>query len=179
MANITIEISDKALEIMQKIAEIRKQSLQDYCKGYFKFYEHCAQATPEKLAEYFAKEVKNQKIKEAKEYYAQYKWHRYILKRFDNGKVIEIGWFACPIVINPDCYEPEIKEHIGEYYLEIENGQRKSLGGFNMTNVLSRDYEFYPTLKRLKKGVNRWFNKYEHSDYYKQRDKKETEITQQ
>lgn len=167
MTTITIELTEKAVEIMQKTAEIRKMSLQQFATDYFKMYEHYAQTPEEKLQGYYAEQIKRQKIKEATEYYAKYRWHRYILKRFDDGKVIEIGWRSCPIIEHPEEYNLKKKENIGKYYLQMQEVNRKSW----ISMVTKTEYEFYPTLKRLKKAINRWFEKYGYGVYYKQKQK--------
>lgn len=116
---------------------------------------------------HYANQEKLYNRAEAKAYYKKHTHHAYVVNR--KGKQnTEVSWWDCPMINRYEDYEDkEVKEHYGQYALKIQKGEQQNLSGFGLNFITKTEYEFYPTLKRLKKAVNRWFKFYGHHPYYK------------
>jgi hypothetical protein len=167
MPVVSIEISDKALEIMTITAEIQKISLNQLLVEQLRYYEKLATGEQKNLDYHYEQERKLQRKREARAYYKKNTHHAYVVHR--KGKEnIEVSWWDCPMIDRGESYEDkEVIANYGQYALKIQKGELLNTAGFGMNFITKTDYEFYPTLKRLKKAVNRWFKHYGHQPYYK------------
>jgi hypothetical protein len=163
---IQIALSDEALAIIQKDAEILKVSIAEQLASEFKWAEDLAKKTPQDIAIHHDLTTRRMKRLEWAKVREQYPWKEYIIHKDAKGARTELGWRMCPIMETGDTWYPsELEQHIGEYYLRLQKSNTGS-GAIPISFIQSSEYEYYPTLKRLKKAVNRILKKYGYGEMY-------------
>ena len=161
----TVRLTPRAIDILGQVAEIQRVTLQDKIQSHFDWIEKLALEGDAEVEKYLQSKRKRRVERDADAYYKSGARHNITINR--KGDIVtEVFWRMNPIITDPRLYD-EKKNHVGEWFLRIQKVDRKGFCGF----VFKTEYEFYPTLKRLKKAVNRQFKKYGYAPYYKERKK--------
>jgi hypothetical protein len=162
MAKLTIKFSEEALKVLEEYSKIKEMTPEQYIKSGVEYFEQWA-ACEEKKQKGFENAIRLKKKDKARKAYAKHKWHRYIMKKWKNGKYLEMEWHQCPIQDDPDEHRKEAIENIGKYYIEIS---QKTVYRGLITKVIKQKMYFFNTLRSLKKNVNSWFKRYGFGEYY-------------
>jgi hypothetical protein len=160
---IQLELSDKAIGRINRIAGAYGQNFREYVNEKFVFYEKAPDISISRRIETAERVAKKQK---AAAIFKKYRWQKYYLKKISAREWIEIGWRTHPIFDTGNLLKSE-KEHIGEYFYKITHVKSDGAIGFN--SVLESRKHYRTTLKRLKKAINAEFKKFGFEPHYKTR----------
>jgi hypothetical protein len=159
MKTLSFTLSDGAYAFLEKIAEAKEKTVDEYVLSRFQTYER--HKDNQKMQEEQIKNAERSTIdRKAREVYNKHTLQSYILEYFPNSKEIKktIDWRTCPI--QPDTRRE--KEHIGEYWYSINKYKKDSDISFIRT-IDASQMHYFKTLKSLKKAINRVFG----HDHYK------------
>ena len=157
---LSFEISNEAYAIIEKTAQIKEQSVQEYIERNFSWAE---------LIKHNQKEIdkhlkftleKHQRIKNTK-IYNSHPLQEYILEYFLGTKNVKktIDWRTCPVLEDAEKhreYDPDsFCNHVGEYWYQIRKFKKGSLGMFREIDTTKTYY--FKSLKALKRNINKVF----------------------
>lgn len=149
MKTISFELSDEAYNYLQRLAEAKEKSADEYILEHFKHFEIYKedQAEQEKHIDTAKSTLVERK---ARAIYNKHPLQSYILEYFSDGKTVKkvVQWRTCPI--QPSSRRD--KEHVGEYFVSINTYKKRDLGPFRQIQTAKTFHR--KKLKSLKRKIN-------------------------
>lgn len=149
MHTISFNLSDKAYNYLQRLAEAKEKSADEFILDKFKHYEIYKNDSAEQAKHIdIAKSVLVEK--KARAVYDTHPLLAYVLEYFPGTKTARkvVQWRTCPV--QPGTRT--MREHLGEYFVSVITYKKRSIGPFREVSTSKMYYR--KSLKSLKRKVN-------------------------